>query len=118
MQTVNPLACALTKWSGQEDRCEWCDAQNVHGGRWCSSWHEHLWFANHRWSTAREYALRRDGRRCVKCGGEDRVEVHHITPLRGIRPKTSCWHHLHNLTSLCHDCHDEITFIQNKIWSE
>ena len=54
-------------------------------------------------SEIRKRVLRRDKRRCVRCGVRKRLEVHHITPRReggGLN--------LQNLVTLCSDCHDEI----------
>ena len=35
-----------------------------------------------RWKALRLEALRRDGWRCVKCGGRRRIEVDHVKPVR------------------------------------
>ena len=71
-----------------------------------------------RWQHARRAALERDGYRCVECvdqglGGAGKLEVHHITPLSGIRDGDGHWHKgglpfaLDNLKTLCRDCHIE-----------
>jgi hypothetical protein len=44
-----------------------------------------------RWQRARELARQRDGNRCVRCGGTERLEVHHVVAICGwrrrVRPK-------------------------------
>lgn len=53
------------------------------------------------WQRVREAALKRAGRRCQKCGGAGRLEVHHIVPLReGGAPFD-----LDNLEVHCRSCH-------------
>lgn len=42
----------------------------------------------------------RDGGRCVRCGGTDRVQAHHIEPI-----SEGGAHRLGNMVTLCHDCH-------------
>ena len=52
------------------------------------------------WSTIREQVLERDGNRCVLCGNDDKVEVHHIR-----KHKPNQEHDLSNLIALCGTCH-------------
>lgn len=53
------------------------------------------------WLAARRAAIARDGRRCTRCGGAGRLEVHHIKPIKeGGRPLA-----LENLRTLCRRCH-------------
>ena len=52
------------------------------------------------WREQRRQALQRDGRLCVLCGSDDRVNVHHIIPHR-----YSQSHALDNLATLCRPCH-------------
>lgn len=54
-------------------------------------------------------ALQRDKYMCQDCGIIDRVEVHHIIPL-----KCDGGNELENLVSLCYDCHKHYT----KFWSQ
>jgi|SRR5690242_1849926 len=52
----------------------------------------------------RKEVRKRDGNRCVRCGEyvtEDQMEMDHIQG--GIGPQR-CWC-LHNLQTLCHECH-------------
>src|SRR6266498_4457846 len=52
------------------------------------------------WKMRRREALERDEYRCVLCGNEMRVNVHHIVPFRYSKS-----HDLENLQSLCRSCH-------------
>ena len=51
------------------------------------------------------------GGRCIYCGSTYRLELHHLQPLNGDRPKTRTdrlkeWQqHKKNLAVLCHNCH-------------
>lgn len=53
------------------------------------------------WRQKRTEILKRDGQTCQHCGTEERLEVHHITPISegGSRLDGD------NLTVLCKDCH-------------
>ncbi len=55
-----------------------------------------------RWRALRLEALRRDGFRCVQCGGRHRLEVDHIKPVRS-HPELSF--DLGNLQTLDARCH-------------
>ncbi|MGZ4518895.1 MAG: HNH endonuclease [Mycobacteriaceae bacterium] len=86
--------------------CKRCGAE-LTGRRttWCSDACRDIWYANHRWTQAREEAMRRAHHRCVRC--HDRaVEVDHIIERQG-QPLgvNSCLHHQANLRPLCHECH-------------
>lgn len=53
-----------------------------------------------RWKLTREAVLRRDKKRCVRCGGTYRLQVHHTTYAHfGDEP-------LDDLITLCDECHD------------
>lgn len=53
-----------------------------------------------RWKLTREAVLRRDRKRCVRCHGTYRLQVHHTTYAHfGDEP-------LDDLITLCDDCHD------------
>lgn len=96
---------------------------------------------NHYWGQARYAALRRDDNKCVKCGyqeqyrcpecggslyggrwcrgcrrepGRGPLEVNHIIPRNGNKDDNSCFHHLDNLETLCHDCHVKETRVQRR----
>lgn len=53
--------CELATWSGQGDRCRWCDARlPPRRRRWCSDFCAGEAVANHVWGAARERRLRMD----------------------------------------------------------
>lgn len=62
-----------------------------------------------RWKALRLQALRRDGFRCVKCGGRRRLEVDHVKPVR-THPELSFV--LDNLQTLDARCHSRKTRIE------
>ena len=73
--------------------------------KWCSGECMELAYADHRWSHAREEAMRRAGRRCVRCQAPAE-EVDHIIERRGLAlTEWTCLHHQTNLRALCHGCH-------------
>lgn len=53
------------------------------------------------------------GGKCKECGGEDRLEIHHIIPCglganRGREARLTEWkRNMGNLKLLCHDCHKD-----------
>ncbi len=56
-----------------------------------------------RWRRLRLLILERDRRRCTRCGGSGRLEVHHVRPVaRGGDPFDA-----DNLRTLCRRCHFE-----------
>lgn len=57
------------------------------------------------WGKARRAAIKRDGRRCTRCGLKGSLEVDHILPLDGQGDP----YNLDNLRTLCRACHREIT---------
>lgn len=60
------------------------------------------WHQDARWKALRLAAKRRDGWRCVRCGGREGLEVDHIQP-REKRPDLA-WS-LDNLQTLDRKCH-------------
>lgn len=52
------------------------------------------------WRQQRAKALLRDGRHCVKCGSDDRLEVDHIDN----NPRNDS---MTNLMTLCYQCHHD-----------
>lgn len=64
------------------------------------------------WEEQREAALERDGYECIRCGGDDDLNVHHKVPLRNFDRDKPRWHEranaLDNLVTLCRSCHSEI----------
>jgi hypothetical protein len=73
--------------------------------RWCSDECRTWFYENHRWTQAREVAMRRTQRRCVRCNAWAE-EVDHIIERRGTpMAEHTCLHHQVNLRPLCHECH-------------
>lgn len=119
--------CALTAWTGQPGRCNWCDAEIPPGGRrtvWCRDACRRAWERNHLWRRARIYARRRAGYRCSRpgCTAErGDVEINHRTPREGAGYGPGCHHHqdpapdpatgvlVGGLEALCHRHHVEET---------
>jgi hypothetical protein len=59
--------CTLSKWSGSEDRCRWCDRASGEE-RWCSVDCADDYEAHHDWARARSTRLIHDRDCCVECG--------------------------------------------------
>jgi hypothetical protein len=90
---------------------------------YCSDAHAREFEANHVWPAARRLARRRARWTCQRCGfrpsavrkdparaalyarHELKLEVNHITALRGGYRFVSCLNHADNLEVLCHRCH-------------
>jgi hypothetical protein len=53
------------------------------------------------WSIIRNDVIERDNHRCVECGSDYNLEVHHIKPI-----KDGGNNSLRNLQTLCEDCHN------------
>jgi len=68
-----------------------------------------------RWRALRLQALRRDGWRCVKCGGRRRLEVDHVKPVR-THPELAFV--LDNLQTLDAPCHSRKTRIEIGLGAE
>jgi HNH endonuclease len=56
------------------------------------------------WQKVRALARQRDGNRCVRCGGTERLEVHHRVALADGGAEFA----LSNLETLCGSCHREL----------
>lgn len=96
--------------------CGLCDSPTT-TGLWCSLNCEGTHFINHDWKAARETALDRDDRACVRCGVTEldaKLEVNHRQPRRGQGYRWGCHNHLDNLETLCHDCHVRETRLQRR----
>lgn len=118
------ITCTLSKWTGTEGRCQWCDAPIASPRRrtWCSDKCGRAWQREHIWRFARSAAKRRAKYRCTKagCGAARRdCEVNHITPRNGNGYGPGCHHHLNpdsngqgGLEVLCRAHHAEITKAQ------
>lgn len=105
--------CSLVKWDGDPGNCRWCNEplkRNKDGSlhktrRYCKPGCSDAYGRNHFWTTARYYALERDGGRCVRCESTRSLEVHHKTQVFGRHGEAGCHHHLDGLETLCWDCH-------------
>lgn len=64
---------------------------------------------NRRWPALRQAAKRRDGWKCVQCGGRQHLEVDHVQPVR-THPELSF--DLGNLQTLCRSCHTKKTRLE------
>ena len=53
------------------------------------------------WAVLRARFLKLVGKRCQKCGSDDRVAVHHLKPRKQGGTDT-----MDNLQALCHSCHN------------
>ena len=125
---MKPYTCDLMPPEAMiPGNCNWCgtrlprnkDLSIKANRRWCGSKCRMVWEKNHVWKIARERALYRDKRCCVKCGatdtawdGKTKLEVNHIIPLVGRGYSSSCFHHLDNLETVCKGCHVTITKAQ------
>lgn len=101
------LACSGSSWTGHPSRCRWCNRPlSGRQKRWCANCPE-AWANNHFWTSARQRALERDDRTCVRCGetNKKRLQVHHVEHALGRHYQTDCIHHVSNLQTLCADCH-------------
>ena len=89
-------------------QCAWKDCRKPlpkWRRKWCSDPCANRFSANHVWSFARHTVLKRDGRKCVRCGSTRALEVNHTIPRKGEGYGTGCWNHLDNLELLCRECH-------------
>ena len=56
-----------------------------------------------RWRKLRAFVLRRDGGRCQRCGGKEKLECHHVIPRTAGGLDTPS-----NTRILCAACHDSL----------
>ena len=56
-----------------------------------------------RWRKLRAFVLHRDGGRCQRCGGKDRLECHHVIPRTagGLDAPSNC-------RTICEICHSQL----------
>ena len=56
-----------------------------------------------RWRKLRAFVLRRDGEKCQRCGGNKKLECHHVIPRTagGLDVPSNC-------RTICVICHDKI----------
>lgn len=105
--------CELAFGDNPDRLCAWCGtALEGRRRRWCSDNCSNAWANNHAWTSARETARRRDGRRCVRpdCPTpQQSIEVNHKVPCLGKHGQNSCVHHLDGLETLCRPHHLEET---------
>ncbi len=60
------------------------------------------YYSSKRWARVRFLAKRRDDFKCVKCGSCNKLECHHVKP---VRTHPELVFDLSNLLTLCRDCH-------------
>jgi hypothetical protein len=56
------------------------------------------------WKSIAKYVKERDGNRCVKCGADRRLHVHHLN----YQNHGDELHHLDDLICVCRKCHREL----------
>lgn len=61
----------------------------------------------------RSAVLERDGNQCLRCGSTETLEIHHIIP-----HSHGGSDEIHNLASLCHDCHNDATLTRSGSYGE
>lgn len=124
------VTCPVVPFNTVAGRCARCGtALTGRRSRWCSKECELVYQQNHYWNAARAACLRRDMRRCVRCGWVETpgqlplmlpnlplspltvptLEVNHKIPRNGQGYGTGCHHHLSNLETLCHEHHVKVT---------
>lgn len=73
------------------------------------NWLEHVGPAKREygpnWREIRATVIRRDKGACVECGADDRLDVHHIRPLRLFKGDHEAANVPTNLKTLCRSCH-------------
>jgi 5-methylcytosine-specific restriction endonuclease McrA len=67
------------------------------------------WYGKN-WSEQREKALNRDNYRCCLCGGQNKIVVHHIKPVRdfNVKEEYEAMNEISNLVTLCRYCHTKV----------
>lgn len=125
MSYADMSKCELSRWSGDERACRWCNKQLQGRQRaWCSKAHMRAFRLNHYYTKARAECVRRYSKpcgcvgvrkhvvcaRCGRCSGKIAVygykmECNHISPRNGDKSSISCLHHQDNLEMLCWECH-------------
>ena len=69
------IACDVVPHVDQPAVCNRCGTKLTgRRTRWCSSECEREWQVNHYWTMARPAAVKRDGGKCVRCGGAGRKQ--------------------------------------------
>lgn len=138
---VDPIACSLSAWAGDLDRCRWC---NETLGPRRRVWHDgscmKMFREQHRYTQARRWCLRKAKGKCLclrpkgshrhavcaHCGTCETVlleqglklECNHIKPRLGDKSSFSCLHHHDNLEMLCSPCHLAETNLQRLLYPE
>ena len=108
--TINHMEyLVLTGWE-IEGRCFWC-GEELHrkGKRYCRG-HMKLYYRHFMWSYARPWCIERQEGLCANCGiyFGDKLEVHHIVPLKGCTRWLSAYNLPWNLIGLCHQDHLDV----------
>ena len=78
---------------------------NAEPKRYGSTKHSPGDYSDVRWMELRNKALIRDGYKCQACGGVDSLQVHHVRYIKGGKIWDSP---LHDLTTLCKECHKKV----------
>lgn len=103
------LTCALSRWTGDQQACRWCDRRLMFNRWvWCSTSCMNEYRENHVWDHARPAARARD-KGCVDCPTDTAsnpglLEVDHTTPVQG-RRQAGCQHHQDGLRTRCEHHH-------------
>ena len=120
------ITCALSAWTGEPGRCQWCNTaiDSPRRRTWCSNTCARAWQRNHIWRFARAAAKRRAKYLCERpgCSAARRdCEVNHKVARQGGGYRPGCHHHLNpdnnglgGLEVLCRAHHREVTTAQAK----
>ena len=96
----------LTGWEGT-GRCFWCGGP-LKGKlkRYCYG-HMRIYYQHFMWSYARPWCIERQKGLCANCGlyFGDKLEVHHIVPLKGYTRWLTAYNLPWNLVGFCHADH-------------
>ena len=58
------------------------------------------------WKRLREKVLKRDEHKCVGCGSDKDLEIHH-------KNYNGNYNRLNNLQTLCRECHEDVTWLDS-----
>lgn len=74
-------------------------------------WYYNVYLKSDHWKKVRQETLDRDGHRCVICGGQNSLNVHHLR-----YDYTGC-EYPSDLVTLCEQCHGELHRLINAVWN-
>lgn len=90
----------------EDGTCWWCGAAlQGRQRRYCSEEHRWIYGTQYYWPAVRFRILMRDGYRCVRCDGTEKLEVDHIIPIAHGGDEFDP----DNCRTLCHRCHVVVT---------